>query len=125
MKILTTAGLHKRYFISDARGYWDGKSWDKEQKMLYYSHEEAAKVVRNIELVSGVGKPSKRYKASITLDVVGDLDKDDLIRYLFDKAKLTLSAPSPNDSKTLIQIDWATLEEEKDESCRDGTSASN
>lgn len=113
MHIIPTTGSHTRYVICDDKKYWDGKMWS-EKGILYYSHEDAAKVLRNIQLVKGLGKPSKRYQAALTLDLIGDdIDKEELIKYLVKEARLTLN--SPNKSVLAIQIDWGTLDEVKDE----------
>jgi hypothetical protein len=115
MHVIPTAGPHIRYVIydSDKKKYWDGKTWS-EKGSLYYSHEDAAKILRNIQLVEGLGKSSKRYQATLTLDLIGDdIDKEELVKYLVKEARLTLNSPS--NSTLAVQIDWGTLEEVKDE----------
>jgi hypothetical protein len=111
MEIMPTTGPHVRYVIFDEKGYWNGQSWG-ETGVLYYSHEDASKIIRNIQLVEGLGKPSKRYTAMLTVDVIGDVDEGELVKYLVEQARLTLNSPSSNDSTVAIQIDWGTLKEE-------------
>lgn len=105
-----------RYRIVDKqRGYWNGNGWQKDKGTLYYWFEDATSTLKNIQTLENLGKPVKKFTATVTVELIGGepVDKEELMWYLAHEARLLLANPSPKNSTVQVQIDWSTLKEEK------------
>ena len=106
---------HPRYLIADRdQGTWDGGDWDASRKkyLLFYTFQDAAKELAEIQFAEDFDKPKATYTATIQVTVAGEkqMDQDELRKYLYKATKLCLTQPSPNDETVQVQILWHDLQ---------------
>jgi hypothetical protein len=105
-----------RYRILDCgKGFWTGDGWsmDQTKACLYWHWEHAAVALREIKILENADKPCTRFKATVTVDLLGDhpLNLEQLAAHLADAARLTIMDQPPGGMLVFMQIDWGTLEE--------------
>jgi hypothetical protein len=105
---------HPRFLIADRdQGTWDGHDWDASRRkhLLFYSFQDAAKCLTEIQFVEDFGKPQKTYRATVEVCLAGEkqMDEAELRQYLCKATKLCLTEPGPNDETVQIEINWSDL----------------
>jgi len=110
----------QRYQVKNCNGmFWNEKKWVKNAKdaTLYYWHEDAAKMIKQIEHDLNKDKHVARYQIPVICEVIGDtpLEISQLIDYLYKGTKLSLTLPNPEGLVVQVQMKISEMSEIKPE----------
>src|SRR4051812_41315400 len=101
-KVLSVAckGSHEfpRHFVHDQFGrVWDGRAWSRDERkaLLYLSANSACEACHHLLMVEYTGRPKRRFKAPVYLDLFTDKDiaREDVINWLVRVCRLFVDAP--------------------------------